>query len=323
LLSVTKIAAVEEVPCPLGCRQNDEVVLSGCDLLHNMPGEFTIVKCHTCGLMRTNPRPTQESIGLYYPEDYGPYIGTRVKYSAPRTTDNLYKLTKSILKCFFDFNTNTLPKLPPGRMLEVGCASGTFLHQMANQGWHVQGIEISEKAAQAAALLGYHVHVGPLETAQEPSELFDLVVGWMVLEHLHDPVGGLKKLHDWSKPGAWLVLSVPNAGSLEFRMFKEKWYALQLPTHLYHYTPDTLRRVLSAGGWKLKKVSHHRVLTSLIASIGYVLRDKGFAGIGDKLINYPNWAGRWSSAVLYPLSWLLSVFGQTGRMTIWAKKETD
>ena len=166
--------------------------------------------------------------------------------------------------------------------------------------------------------MGYHVHTGTLETAPKPDEPFDLIVGWMVLEHLHDPIECLKKLREWAKPGAWLALSVPNAGSLEFCLFKEKWYALQLPTHLHHFTPQTLEKVLQASGWILAKVHHQRSLSNLIGSTGYVLRDKGYVKLGQKFIAFPERAGRWTY-VLYPLAWLFSVFGQTGRMTVWAR----
>lgn len=310
------LTQLEDVPCPLGCPKRDEVILTGRDLLHDLPGEFTVVKCHTCGLMRTTPRPTPETIGFYYPDDYGPYLGTQIRQAGP--TSSFKKLLISLLKRLVNFNTQHLPFLTPGRVLEVGCASGSFLHQMANQGWQVQGIEFSEKAAQAAAQRGYLVHAGPLETAPPPDESFDLIVGWMVLEHLHDPVGGLKKLREWAKPGAWLALSIPNAKSLEFRLFKEKWYALQVPTHLHHFTPETIRQVLQASGWTLEKVHHQRVLSNLIASTGYVLRDKGYVRLGKKFIDFPEQGGRWVYA-LYPLAWLFSVFGQTGRMTVWAR----
>jgi 2-polyprenyl-3-methyl-5-hydroxy-6-metoxy-1,4-benzoquinol methylase len=309
---------LEDVSCPLGCSKNDEVVLTGRDLLHDLPGEFTVVKCRTCGLMRTNPRPTPDTIGFYYPDDYGPYVGTRVQHAMPKSASWIKKLLRPIVRRVFNFNVTTLPAMAPGRMLEIGCASGAFLHQMAGQGWQVQGIEFSEKAAQAAAQLGYQVHAGPLETAPNPEEPFDLIVGWMVLEHLHDPVSGLQKLRKWAKSGAWLVLSVPNAGSLEYHLFKDKWYALQLPTHFHHFTPATLEKVLSAGGWKLEKIHHQRVLSNLIASTGYVLRDKGYAKLGQEFIDFPERAGRWNY-VLYPLAWLFSVFGQTGRMTVWAR----
>lgn len=313
------LSQLEDVACPLGCHHKDEIVLTGHDLLHSLPGEFTVVKCKTCGLMRTNPRPTPKVIGSYYPDDYGPYLGTQVVRTKTQKNSGIKKLLKFMAKVVFKFNTNKLPPVVPGRMMELGCASGSFLHQMAGQGWQVQGIEFSEKAAQAASQLGYHVYAGALETAPTPEEPFDLIVGWMVLEHLHDPISCLKRLRDWSKPGAWLVLSVPNASSFEFTIFRDKWYALQLPTHLYHFTPQTLEKVLQAGGWKIERVFHQRVLSNLVVSIGYILRGRGFGKFGQKLIDFPDRAGRWNQ-VLYPMAWLLSLFGQTGRMTVWAKQ---
>ena len=309
---------LENKICPLGCGNNDDIILVGRDLLHDLPGEFTVVKCRSCGLTRTNPRPTPESIGLYYPDDYGPYVGTQVRPANPTHNSDIKKILKRFINRVIDFNTTRLPPMAPGRMLELGCASGSYLHKMAAQGWQVQGIEFSEKAAKAAAQLGFDVHAGPLETAPNPDEPFDLIVGWMVLEHLHNPVDCLKKLRQWAKPGAWLVLSVPNAGSIEFSIFKDKWYALQLPTHLHHFTPQTLENMLQITGWKLEKVHHQRVLSNLIASTGYVLRDKGYVKVGQKFIDFPEQAGRWTY-VLYPVAWLFSVFGQTGRMTIWAR----
>lgn len=307
---------LEDISCPLGCPKSDEFILAGRDLLHGLPGEFSVVKCCTCGLMRTNPRPTPDTIGLYYPDDYGPYLGTQVRRTRPNS--GIKKLLKSLVNRVFNFNSMNLPSLAPGRMLEIGCASGAFLHRMAGQGWQVQGIEFSRKIAQAAAQLGYPVHAGALETAPSPEEPFDLIVGWMVLEHLYDPIGGLQKLREWAKPGTWLALSVPNAGSLEFRLFKDKWYALQLPTHFHHFTPSTLKEVLSASGWTVEKIYHQRTLSNLIASMGYVLRDKGYASLGKRFVDFPEQGG-WMAYALYPLAWLFSVFGQTGRMTVWAR----
>lgn len=296
------------------------MVLTGSDQIHNLPGIFQVVKCRNCGLMRTNPRPTPGVIGFYYPDDYGPYLNTQVDRIKPSA--GIGKSLKTFASHIINNNTQKIPKLEPGRMLEIGCASGAFLRQMAGQGWQVQGIEFSEKAAQSARQLGYHIHAGSLEAAPDPDKPFDLIVGWMVLEHLHDPIGCLKKLRHWAKPNAWLAISLPNAASLEFRMFKDKWYALQLPNHLHHFTPHTLALVLEASGWSLHKVYHQRVLNNLIASIGYVLYDNGYNTLGRRLIKFPGQAGRLTH-VLYPLAWLLSLFGQTGRMTIWARPQSD
>jgi SAM-dependent methyltransferase len=311
--------SLETVPCPLGCDVDDTWVVTGSDLLHDLPGSFSIVKCRTCGLMRTNPRPTPLSIGYYYPDDYGPYMGTRVGQVTGSQLPRRESPFKRLLKRVIASKAQALPPVEPSRMLEIGCASGAFLHKMAVQGWKVQGIEFSSTAAEAAARLGHTVHVGPLETAPEPEEPFDLIVGWMVLEHLHDPVMGLRKLRDWAKADAWLAVSVPNAGSCEFRLFGRRWFALHLPNHLYHFSPRTLEKVLDAGGWKLDSVHHQRVLGNFVVSLGYVLRDWGFSRLSRPLINVPARVEPILYLALFPLAWLLSLFGQTGRMTVWAR----
>lgn len=307
---------LEHAPCPHGCNEGDEAVLTASDLLHEIPGEFNVVKCRSCGLMRTTPRPTAETISTFYPDNYAPYLHTKVDNSKP--TPLIKKLLKPVIKKIFNLNTQRVPPLRPGRMLEVGCAAGAFMHEMASLGWQVEGIEFSGTAAHAASQLGYKVHAGSLETAPPPDEQFDLIVGWMVLEHLHNPVNGLKKLREWTKPGGWLALSIPNAASWEMRYFKNKWYALQVPTHLHHFTPDTIRKTLEAGGWELESIHHQRVLTNLIVSAGYTLNNTAFSKLGQKLIKLPR-GNRVLVYALYPLSWLLSKFGQTGRMTVWAR----
>ena len=73
----------------MGCSSNDEIILASRDLLHDLPGIFTVVKCSNCGLMRTNPRPSPDTIGFYYPENYGPYVGTRVQPENPKSASLL------------------------------------------------------------------------------------------------------------------------------------------------------------------------------------------------------------------------------------------
>ncbi len=316
--------ALENRGCPIGCDGGDDIVLSGHDRLHGLPGEFTLVRCRRCGLMRTNPRPTPETIGLYYPDDYGPYQGTRVDLSDVSSRRRAYSYLKRLGRAALQTNTQCLPDLPPGRMLEIGCASGSFMHEMAARGWEVEGVEFSSHAAESARALGYPVYAGALESAPDPGKPYDLVVGWMVMEHLHDPVGALRKLHKWVKPGGWLAVSVPNAAALEFRFFKTAWYALQLPTHLYHYTPRTLGLVLQKGGWRMEGLRHQRVIRNLVSSTGYLLQDrKKLLKLAELLVDFPERAGTKGKMALYPFAYILSLFGQTGRMTVWARRSDD
>jgi SAM-dependent methyltransferase len=208
-------------------------------------------------------------------------------------------------------------------MLEIGCASGSFMHKMFLDGWDVEGIELSPLAAENARSLGYPVHTGSIETATPLKKPFDLIVGWMVIEHLYDPVRSLEELRNWIKPDGWLVISLPDAGSLEFRIFGNAWYALQLPAHLYHYTPETLRAVLLRSGWRIERIFYQRVLYNLFPSIGYVLSDMGIRNsLTEGLIKFSRQAGI-VNFFLYPVSLLLGAMGQTGRITVWARRAND
>jgi 2-polyprenyl-3-methyl-5-hydroxy-6-metoxy-1,4-benzoquinol methylase len=308
---------LENPPCGL-CGDNEfKVLFSAKDILHGMPGEFTVVECLSCNLMRTSPRPTDKSIESYYPANYGPYRSTLVGNVAG--TGVLFRYIKLVSNFIFRFNTGNIPNIDPGRMLEIGCASGSFLHKMALKGWDVQGVEFSESAAREAIKHGYKVEIGALENLNLPSNCYDLIVGWMVIEHLHEPLIGLQKLHGSSKKGAHLVLSLPNAGSLEFRIFKRNWYALQVPTHLYHFSPNTITSMLNMSGWHVEKIYNQRTLSNLIASTGYWLVENGFKSVGQKLIEFPENQGLWPY-FLYPISCLFALLGQTGRMTVFAKR---
>lgn len=318
-ISIPPDVQLESVECPLGCMPSDVTVISGHDLLHGLPGKFKVVCCKSCGLQRTSPRPTPESIGLYYPVDYGPYKSTRVINGSGKKRTLKSRLI-AFMKIIFDTKAKSLPELPIGRMLEIGCASGSFLHHMAQRGWDVEGIEYSPTAAQAARELGYRVDIGALEKITKPVQSYDLIVGWMVLEHLHQPLESLRKLASWAKRDGMLAVSVPNCGSAESRLFGSNWYALQLPTHLFHYDTITLTKVMAAAGWHVTHIHHHRTASNLIASTGYWLRDHGFIRLGKRFVQFPETGGRMGALLLFPLALLLATFGQTGRMTVWARR---
>jgi 2-polyprenyl-3-methyl-5-hydroxy-6-metoxy-1,4-benzoquinol methylase len=307
---------LERAPCPLGCAAGDRLVLRGRDRLHHLPGDFQVVRCRGCGLMRTDPRPDFESIGFYYPAEYGPWMqGDRPVLGK---AGGIKKVLKSLL---WDTRVALTPALPPGRLLEIGCGSGAYLDQMAAKGWRVEGIEPSPEAAAKAAARGHSVRVARLESLSDPGGPFDLVVGWMVLEHLHEPVRALRKLAAWTAPGGVLALSVPDAAAAEFRLFGSRWYALHLPNHLYHFTAPTVTRLLEAAGWRVERIVSQRFLGNLPGSMAHVFDD--LLGRPNPVSNLLLELAGPRAYLLYltlPLATLLAAAGQTGRLTLWARK---
>ena len=254
-------------------------------------------------------------MGFYYPADYDPYTKSRAAAGPARRRG-----WRGLAKRIFDTHSTALPDMEPGRMLEIGCASGNYMQAMADFGWQVQGLEPSAAAAEFSKTRGFEVTVSDLESASFPDESFDLIVGWMVLEHLHSPVECLRKMHRWLRPGGRLVFSVPNAGSYEFDLFRDAWFALQLPTHTYHYDPRTLDRVLTCAGWRLDRIIFQRNNGNLPISLGYVLREAGLVRFGNYLISGKLNESPVFRLLTFPYAWLASRLGTAGRMTVWAKK---
>ena len=308
---------METCDCPLGCSPGERHVIEGFDRLHGSPGKWHVVECTTCGLRRTNPRPEPSAIGSHYPTNYGPFhVGASA--GGARRSDFRGSLAR-VLREHIEFNDKIVPDMKPGRLLEVGCATGDFLEKMSQKGWDVTGIEPSEFAANHARAQGFNVHSGSLEAAPPPPDEYDLVVGWMVLEHLHQPVAALRRLHEWTRPTARLAISVPDASGAEARLFGDAWYALQLPTHLFHYTPDSVCQVLEAGGWQVTRIVHQRTISNAAVSLGYRIADRWpDSRLARALLDFPN---RGSLHYLtFPLAAVLARVGQTGRMTIWAER---
>lgn len=290
-------------------------MLAGRDRIHDIPGRFTVVRCCTCGLLRTNPRPTPDTIGAYYPADYAPH--RPVAGGANKKQRKWRHRAKDRIAKAFGRDFRRLPPCAPGHMLEIGCASGSYLLEMRDQGWTVEGIEYSDSAAQHARALGIHVQTGSVESAGDPMHPADIITAWMVLEHLHDPIHALRKIRRWVKPGGYLVGVVPDADAFDRKIFNEHWYALQLPAHLYHYGRDSLARVLDAGGWELVKTRWQPNERNLLNTLEYWLegRDR------PVLRRFVRWLKEERSARKYRrwLGWGLGAFHQSGRMEFWAR----
>lgn len=303
---------LEDRPCPNGCPAQDEQVLEGHDRIHNIPGRYRVVRCGHCGLIRTNPRPTAATIGAYYPDNYGPYISTQVVGAA-----GVVPWWRKGLRRLLGLEARHLPAVAPGRLLEIGCASGAFLSQMRDRGWDVQGIEFSDAAAQQARAVGLSVQTGSVESAQPPAQAVDLVAAWMVLEHLHEPIHALKRLRTWVKPDGWLIASVPDASAFARRAFGERAYDLHLPNHLYHYTPQTVAKVLEASGWRLSRVIWQRNANNLLWSAEYLASERDWSKL-ERLVRWLRTA-RGARVPRTLIAWLLGVTRQSGRIEIWAR----
>lgn len=153
---------------------------------------------------------------------------------------------------------DALPQPWPGarRALDIGCGNGALLARLAELGWETWGIEPDEDAAAAAERavgLPGRIMRGLAEDASYPACFFDLVTLTHSLEHLDEPLLVLTRVRQWLRPGGLLRVRVPNAASLEARLFGRFWHGLDVPRHRHHFSPATLTLLLTQSGFVVRQ----------------------------------------------------------------------
>jgi len=98
------------------------------------------------------------------------------------------------------------------RVLEAGCGSASHVSLVADT--HIVGIDISEQQLEKNSAVQEKI-LGDIQTYALPEGEFDVVVCWMVLEHLPKPKDALANLFRAVKPGGLLILAAPNLMSIK------------------------------------------------------------------------------------------------------------
>jgi SAM-dependent methyltransferase len=201
-----------------------------------------------------------------------------------------------------------------GALLDVGCGAGAYLARMRELGWQVYGVEPNARAAEyCRSTLGATVHGGNLMSAHFPDSHFDVVNFSHVLEHLHSPSEALAEAFRIMKSGGQLIIQVPNPSGYAARLFRGDWFAWELPRHLYHFPPKTLRRKVIAVGFS--DVDLHYGAQSYVAlvSLSYALERR----FGKRIALDRS---RVLRMLYHPVGALLSGIGASDYLTITATK---
>ncbi len=263
----------EEIPCPL-CGVRDTRFIAGLtDRLGVSDLAFRLGECTDCGHVFVNPRPRLEDLGRFYP---AAYWHTEASTGTPGLSGAVRSLEARYRRSLLAEDVRRVLRLIPtgGRLLDVGCGSGDILAMASELGIEVTGVEFAPEAvAHARESRGLDVRQGTLEEAGFGAGSFDVVTLWHVLEHVPDPVGTLREVRRVLKPGGHVVVQVPNYGSIQSRVFGDRWYALDVPRHLHHFTPRTLRRAFGAAGLVWESLDHRSFRCNPVIFVSSLLPD--------------------------------------------------
>ena len=196
------------------------------------------IRCSRCGVATTSPWPSDEQLGQAYAPWYRPEGGRFSGFG-----DKLLRRMRASL-------ANRLNQvLPEGPILDIGAGDGNLIASFRRLGRDAVGVD--PYAAKN------HPHVRAVELEEMTGTWF-AVIFWHSLEHLRRPVRSLRHAAKLVAPGGVLVVAVPNATSMQARLFGDWWLALDLPRHLVHITPPALVSQIEELGFKVERVSYVR-----------------------------------------------------------------
>jgi SAM-dependent methyltransferase len=208
-----------------------------------------IVRCTGCGLVFANPQPSEAELEQYYgPEYFQKNADKFLSFPLPPEVALRFERYVSALRRL----------CPSGRVLDVGCGTGRFLHVCRAAGYEVEGVELSPFAAELGrARLGLPIQTGRLEDL-EAAEPFAAITMWDFLEHTTDPLAVLGAARRLLAERGHLLLTVPHVGSWWARCMGKRWVGFDKASeHLFSFTRGSLRQLLVRAGFEPLSVRPH------------------------------------------------------------------
>ncbi len=220
-------------PCEL-CHGTDFTLIADKDRDHH---PLPTVVCHGCGLVFTNPRPSDTELEDFYRESY------RIEYkqSAQPQLKHVYRAGLVALERL-DY---LLPLLETShRLLDLGSGGGELLYILRGLGFSVEGIEPNIGYGSVARdSYGLPIQITHYREAKVEPRSLNIVTAFHVLEHLPHPVEALATLGSWIQDDGLMLIEVPHVFS------RCQWPQSRYHKgHLYHFSSSTLAKVGQKAG---------------------------------------------------------------------------
>ena len=218
--------------------------------------EFLLSKCAGCGLVITNFDQMSRGLSKYYGSSY---YGKRKSFSE----DIINRLR--VRKIF-----KILGSTASGFLLDIGCGNGSFFMKLREIGWSAFGTEIAPSDHLKSEAEKF-IYRGDLIKNNLKNDSFDAVTMWHSLEHISNPTEYVSEARKVLKAGGAFIIEVPNFLSWQSKIFETNWFHLDVPRHLFHFSPSSLSVLLGKSGFKNVKVENGNFVYELFGWLQSVL----------------------------------------------------
>ncbi len=232
-----RTARREVSACPIcgGSTLDDGDVLRD----HDTAEPFRSLRCEDCWTTFLADPPVDAELGRYY-EPHGEMSDPGALFARLRS-----------LKIAREIRPVTRLLRPGARVLDYGCGDGSMAAAFVAAGFPAVAADTYDAADWSRDGIPYVQSVPgtPFADLIEAHGPFDAAVFRHVLEHLPDPVGVLRNLHDSGTEVVGLV--VPNALAPSARLLGERWFYWDPPRHLYGFAPQSVNAMAAAAGFRV------------------------------------------------------------------------
>lgn len=223
---------------------NCKICQSSKIVFYHKINNFNLLKCKDCKVIfLENIDELTQPQNFYNEEYFENYLyESEINFELIKNTASYY-LTY-IQKKFWQVQS----------ILDVGAGFGLFVKAFKELGLNAEGVEISKYSVNVASeKFGIKLFNDEL-TSYPNFKKFDLVCFYHSFEHLPEPISFISKASELLSDKGILWIALPNVMSLDRFLNKDQWNGWSLPFHLFHYSPLSIRNLLSITGFRKIKI---------------------------------------------------------------------
>jgi 2-polyprenyl-3-methyl-5-hydroxy-6-metoxy-1,4-benzoquinol methylase len=226
---------------------NDIVDPIDCPICGNREFEYLFMKrgerfvrCLQCTLMLINPPPDVSVTNSTYDQHYSQAYIDKARKKLKRCAGWVARMQRR-----FDGR---------GKWLDVGCSAGFVVKAATDAGFDAYGVELEPAAVTFARdTLGLEkVSRGLLEEQGYPSEGFDVVTLYDVIEHVPNLNRLMAEMHRILAPEGIIEIRTPNVSHWRTPRDLSRWKEVKPSEHLYYFNQQTLRLLFEKHGFRTR-----------------------------------------------------------------------
>lgn len=213
-----------------------------CDCLQLMDIPADLSKYYPPGEYH-NHKPQQKRAGL---KQWRRALKRRLVLTHPAWLSPLFKAWLSAYPLFWIYRR--LGMQPHHRVLDVGSGYGEKILEIQSAG--------IRKAVGVDLFIDADVRINDVAvvkkgTIDDIDETFDIIVFHHSLEHIPDQLQTLQRARSLLAAGGRVLVRIPTVTSQAYAEYREKWYQLDAPRHLYLHSHQSFDHLAQASGLKI------------------------------------------------------------------------